>query len=103
MAALPGALVEYDAYLEFWQRMEAGRPGECRLLEHPSVAVDPQVLLAALDDLGVLIDARRRARFTGVHRAVAQSPADRSDVVDEEAARAIDDAVASRTFTFDRA
>jgi hypothetical protein len=103
VAALPGSLGEYDAYNEFWQRMERDRPGECRLVEHPSVAADPHVLLGALDDLGVPVDARRRARFTGVHRTVAQSPADRRDVVDDAAARAIDDAVASRTFMFDRA
>jgi hypothetical protein len=34
---------------------------------------------------------------------VAQSPADRADVVDDTAARAINEAVASRTFLFDRA
>jgi hypothetical protein len=103
VAALPGALGEYDAYNEFWQRMERDRPGECRLVEHPSVATEAQVLLGALDDLGVPVDARRRERFTGVHRTVAQSPADRTDVVDATAARAIDEAVASRTFMFDRA
>jgi hypothetical protein len=103
VAALPGSLGEYDAYNEFWQRMERDRPGECRLVEHPSVAADPTVLLGALDQLGVPLDARRRARFTGVHRTVAQSPADRRDVVDDAAARAIDDVVASRTFMFDRA
>ena len=103
VAALPGSLGEYDAYHEFWQRMERDHPDECRLVEHPSVATDPQVLLGALDQLGVPLDARRRARFTGVHRTVAQSPEGRRDVVDEAAARAIDDAVAALTFRFERA